>query len=240
MNPRQSAEPLTDRHRVGERLERVGRIGQAVDDGDRRVRRELLDLGLVERADHDRAEEPREHEGGVAGRLASRQLEIGGGHVQGHAAELGDPDLRADPGPRRRLAEDEADGAAGEDAELLAPCPLHLQLAGEVEREEQLVGAPRRDAGVAPSLQRVGDPDVRHAAMLRRPAITAGRSPARGPGHVRVTACLASRMPSTSRSRTSSARRSSTSRLPSTTTRRRSRSSPRTSTARRWRSGITR
>ena len=241
MNARHAAEALTDRHRVGERLERVGRIGQAVDDRDRRVRRELLDLGLVERADHDRAEEPREHERGVAGRLAPRELEVGGGHVEGHAAELRDPDLRADPGARRRLAEDEADGAAGEDAQLLAPCPLDLQLVGEVEREEQLVAGstPRRGCSSVPSACRGSRCPPRSDATSTRDS-RSGQSSARRLGplesrHVSLHGC-----PQRADRRTSSARRSSTSRSPSTTTRRRCRSSPRTSTARRSRSGTTR
>ena len=54
------------RHRVGERLQRVGRVGEPVDDRDRRVLGELVDLGLVERADHDRAQEAREDERRVA------------------------------------------------------------------------------------------------------------------------------------------------------------------------------
>ena len=129
------AEALADRHRVGERLQRMGEVREPVDDRDRGVLGELVDLGLVERPDHDRAQEPREDERGVARRLAARELEVGGGDVQRHAAELGDPDLGAEPRARRRLAEDQPDRAARQDAELLAPGPLDLQLVGEVERE---------------------------------------------------------------------------------------------------------
>ena len=113
------SEALPDRHRVGERLQRVGRVGEAVDDRDRGVLRELVHLGLVERADQDRAQEAGEDERGVARRLPARELEVGRRHVERHPAELGDPHLGADPRPRRRLAEDEPDRAARQDPQLL-------------------------------------------------------------------------------------------------------------------------
>ena len=140
------------------------RVGEPVDDGDRRVLGELVYLGLVEGADEDRAQEARKHERGVAGRLAAGQLEVGGGHVEGHAAELGDADLGADPGPRGRLAEDEADRATGEDPQLPPPRALHLELVGEVEGRHELVGAPVGDAGEAPSLE--GFRDSGHRAIV--------------------------------------------------------------------------
>ena len=90
-----------------------------------------------------------------------------GGHVERHPAELGDPDLGADPGARRGLAEDEPDGSAGEDAELLPTRALDLQLVREIERQPQLVGAPVGDAREATALERVRD--ARHGAMLVSP-----------------------------------------------------------------------
>ena len=158
------AEALPDRHRVGERLERMGRVGEPVDDRDRRVLRELVDLGLVERADRDRAQEAREDERGVAGRLAARELEVCRRDVERHPAELGDPDLRADPCPRRRLAEDEPDGATGQDPQLPPARALDLELVREVERRAELVGAPVGDPREAPALERVGDPG--HGAIV--------------------------------------------------------------------------
>ena len=158
------AEALTDRHRVGERLERVRDVCEAVDDGDRRVLCVLVHLGLVERADQDRAEEAGEHERRVAGRLAARELEVGGGDVERHAAELGDPHLGADPRPRGRLAEDQPDRSARKQAQLAAPRALDLQLVGQVERESELVRAPVGDPREVPALEGVGD--ARHGAML--------------------------------------------------------------------------
>ena len=50
--PGQLAEAFSQGHGVGESLERMGVVGQAVDDGDRRMLGELLDLRLVVGADH--------------------------------------------------------------------------------------------------------------------------------------------------------------------------------------------
>ena len=140
----EAAEPLADRHRVGERLQRVGEVGEPVDDRDRRMLGERVDLGLVEGADQERADEAREDERRVAVALAARELQIGGGQVQRHPAELGDPDLEADAGAGRRLVEDHPDRPAGQHAQLLAARPLLLQLVGEVERELELVRATSR------------------------------------------------------------------------------------------------
>jgi hypothetical protein len=163
-DPRERPEALADRHRVGERLQWMGCVGEAVDDGDRRVLRELVDLCLVEGADHDAAQEAGEDERGVARRLPARELEVGGGDVERHAAQLRDPDLGADPRPCRRLAEDEPHGSPREDPKLTAARALDLQLVGEVERCPELVGAPVRDKREAPSLERLGDP--RHGAIV--------------------------------------------------------------------------
>ena len=176
----EAAEPLADRHRVGERLQRMREIGEPVDDRDRGVLGERVDLGLVERADQERADEPREHERGVAVALAAGELQVGGGQVERHAAELRDPDLEADAGAGRRLVEDHPDRAAREHAQLLAPRPLLLQLVGEVERERELVARPVGDARVAAALEAVGD--ARHAWMLtllhawRRPVASLSRA----------------------------------------------------------------
>ena len=71
----------------------------------------------------------------------------------------------------KRVAQSEVHRAAGEDAKLLAAGALHLQLAREIEREQQLVGAPGGDPREAPALERVGDADVRHGLMVLRPLL---------------------------------------------------------------------
>ena len=125
---------------------------------------ELVDLRLLEGADHDRAEEAREHERRVAVALAARELQVGGGKVERHSAELGDADLEADTRPRRRLVEDQPDRPAGEDAQLLPAGALLLQLVGEVERGLELLARPVADPREAAPLQQLGDP--RHGAIL--------------------------------------------------------------------------
>ncbi len=135
----EATEPLADRHRVGECLQRVGEVGEPVDHRDRGVLGERVDLVLVERADQEGADEAREHERRVAVALAARELEVGGGKVERHPAELRDPDLEPDAGAGRRLVEDHPDRPARQHAQLLAAEALLLQLVGEVERELELV-----------------------------------------------------------------------------------------------------
>ena len=181
----EAAVPLPDRHRVRERLQRMGEIREPVDHRDRRMLGERVDLGLVERADQERADEPREHERGVAVALAAGELEVGGGKVERHPAELCDPDLEGDAGAGRGLVEDHPDRAAGEDAQLLAPRPLLLQLVGEVERELELRPRPVGDPRVAAALEVVGDaghadasPQPPSARLLPRAGrVEAGRHP---------------------------------------------------------------
>ena len=70
----EAPEPLANRHRVGKRLERVGEVGEAVDDRDRGVLGEGVDLCLVECADQERADEAREHERRVPVAFAACEL----------------------------------------------------------------------------------------------------------------------------------------------------------------------
>ena len=65
-DPRDTSEPLADRHHVCERLARVVVVREPVDDRNGRVRGQLVDVRLVERPDQDRVEIPREDDGGVA------------------------------------------------------------------------------------------------------------------------------------------------------------------------------
>ncbi len=140
-------------------------IGEAVDHGDRGVLGELVDLGLVERPDHQSREEPREHERGVAVGLAACELELGGREEERHAAELRDPDLERDPGPGRGLVEDQADRPTRQHTELGPSCALGLQLVGEAEKRLQLVVRPVGDAREVSSLELGRNPG--HALMLQ-------------------------------------------------------------------------
>ena len=61
-------------------------VGQPVEDRNRRVGRELLDIGLRERSDHDRVEITREDDGRVFDRLAAAQLKVARREVEACAA----------------------------------------------------------------------------------------------------------------------------------------------------------
>ena len=127
--------------------------------------REGVDLGLVEGADQERADEAREDERRVAVALAAGELEVGGRKVERHTAELGDPDLEPDAGPGRRLVEDHPDRPPGQHPQLLAAEPLLLQLVRQVERDLELVARPVRHAGVVAALEAVGD--ACHSGIVR-------------------------------------------------------------------------
>jgi hypothetical protein len=182
-NALERAEAFADGHRVRERLQRVCRVGEPVDHGDARMFGELLDLGLCERPDQDCAHEAREHERRVPAALAAGELQVGRRYVHGHAAELGYSYLGADARARRRLVEDERDGAAREHAQLLTAGPLDLQLVSDVERQLQLLARPGGDARIAPAFERFGDPG--HAAMLPGSPSEGGAPSASGQSFVR-------------------------------------------------------
>ena len=141
------AEPLANRHHVGQRLARVRAVRETVDHWDRRVAGELLDVFLRERADHQPVEVARQHGGGVLQGLATPELKVGGCQVQAHSAELEDADLERDACAGGRLLKDHHQRAAGEEVVLLAPGLPFLEVVGQVERLQQLVAAPVGDAG---------------------------------------------------------------------------------------------
>ncbi len=113
---------------------------------------ELLDLRLVEGADHEGGKEAREHDRGVAIRLTSRELKLCGGQEERHSAELGDPDLERHTRACRGLVKDEADRATGQHAQLSTSRALRLQLVREVKEGLDLAARPGCDAREAASL----------------------------------------------------------------------------------------
>ena len=62
---------LLDREQVGEHLTGMEVIGECIDDGDIHPLGYLLDLLLLERADHDGIHEALEHQRGVLDRLTT-------------------------------------------------------------------------------------------------------------------------------------------------------------------------
>ena len=122
---------------------------------------ELVHLVLAERPDHDRRQEPREDEGGVAVRLAARELELSGGQEERHPPELRDPDLERDARPRRRLVEDQPDRSTGEHSQLGSARALGLELVGEIQQGLELVPTPVRHAREVATLEASGTPGIR-------------------------------------------------------------------------------
>jgi hypothetical protein len=145
---------LLESHHVGHDLAGMRDIGQAVDDGHRRVLGQLADLTDVVGAQHDRVDVARQHAGGVLGRLAAAHLHVLRGQHDGVAAHLADPDLEGDAGAGRGLLEDQRDGPAVERTPRDAAA---LRLAAELEHAPQRRGVmvhdleemPRRRARLA-------------------------------------------------------------------------------------------
>ncbi len=109
-------------------------IRQTVDDRDGAVLRQILDVGLLERADHHAVEVAREDADGVLHRFAARDLHIVCVEERAVAAELVRADLERRARARGRLLEDECHGLAVEilvrDAVLL----LVFQIGRDVEQ----------------------------------------------------------------------------------------------------------
>ena len=79
-------------------------------------------------ADRDRVDHPRQHQRGVARRLAARELQLALAQHQRVAAQLGHADLERDPRARRGLVEHERDAAPLERARR-QPVALELERA---------------------------------------------------------------------------------------------------------------
>ena len=156
------AQLLADRHHVGDRLAGVELVGEPVDDGDVGVLGELVDVGLLERADHDPVEVAGEHHRGVLDRLAAAELQVAGGEVEARPAELRDADLEAHARARGRLLEDHPERAALEQPMRHPLALARLQPVGVVEDEHELLGRPVVDAEEVTALQVGGN----HARIL--------------------------------------------------------------------------
>ena len=94
---------------------------------------------------HDRVEVAGQDVGDVPDRLAVPEPDLGAGQVDGMAAELLDRELEGNARPQRRLLEQQADAAAGEERFVDVALALVLQPVGEVEDGEQLLAAPVGD-----------------------------------------------------------------------------------------------
>ena len=97
--------------------------------------RELLDGRLRPGAHADRVDVAREHERGVAQRLAARELQLVAAQDQRMPAELDDADLEGQPRARRGLLEDQRDRPL---RERVGAARRALQLERAVEQRVEL------------------------------------------------------------------------------------------------------
>src|SRR5215216_1252010 len=141
-------------------------IGEAVYDGYLGGVGELLDLLVVEGADHDGVYVAGEDAAGVRGGLALAHLYLLRAQGEGMSAELVHPDLEGDAGAIGGLLEDHRERLAEERPEGDAGSPQSLYLGGLVEDEAHLAGLELGEGeAVAPG---DGRGDLRAFLLLRR------------------------------------------------------------------------
>ena len=104
--PRSCAEPLGDGEQVGQHLAGVGGVGERVHHRHRGPAGHLLQLVVLEGADHQRVEVAGEHAGRVADGLAAAELRVARGEHHLRRARAGERPPRTRPGcgwrPSRR------------------------------------------------------------------------------------------------------------------------------------------
>ena len=108
----ETTEGLVDRQHVGHRLAWVGQVGQGVDDRHGGVTREFLDGRVRVGPDRQGVDVLADHAREVGEAFAAAHADVLVAEEDRAAAELGDRRLEADPGPERRLLEDQAQRAA--------------------------------------------------------------------------------------------------------------------------------
>ncbi len=133
--PGQLAELLLQGHDVRQGLAGMVVVGQGVDDRDRGIARQLLDLGLLEGPNRESREIARQDSGRIGDGLAAAELQLIGTEGDGQHAQAPGRGLEADSCPRRRLVEDEPDAPAGE---RVPGHPLdRLELTGKFQVDEK-------------------------------------------------------------------------------------------------------
>ncbi|MNW03384.1 hypothetical protein D3C71_1993110 [compost metagenome] len=83
---------------IRQHLARMREIAQSIDDRNRSVARQILDLVMAEGADHDAVEVPRHNLCRIGNRLAAPQLNIVPAEEQGVSAQLVHANLEGYPG----------------------------------------------------------------------------------------------------------------------------------------------
>src|SRR3954451_20458140 len=123
---------------VGDDLTRMILVGQSIDHRNARMRREALYDALLEGADHDDIDHPRQHFGDVLDRLAAAELRGARAQEDCGAAELRHTRFERYPRARRALLEDHAQGLAPQRLIELAIAMIALQQAGPLEQIGEL------------------------------------------------------------------------------------------------------
>ena len=121
------SERLADGLEVGQDLAGMLRIGQRVDGRDPAQPRKILHVFLGKRPNHRPVQHAPHHPRRVGDRLPAPELDVVGGKKHHVPAQLPDPDLETDPGPRGRLAENEPPTLVPQGMlRMAAPIGLHL------------------------------------------------------------------------------------------------------------------
>src|SRR6266702_1492473 len=131
------AEALGDGEEVGEELAGVGRVGERVHHRHGGARRHLLQLLVLEGADHERVEVTRQDAGGVLDRLPAPELRVLRREHDAMCAELVRAHLERDAGARGGLLEDEPERHPGE--RTRAALAEQLPLRAALDELEQLL-----------------------------------------------------------------------------------------------------
>ena len=106
---------LPDSHKIRQHLAGMAEVGEAVDDGDRAVFRQILHLLLGKGADHDAVAVAADNPCGILHRLPPANLADGVGEKQCVASQLEHPYLEGYPGAGRVFGEDHGQGLALQD-----------------------------------------------------------------------------------------------------------------------------
>ena len=124
---------LPNGHQVGQDLAGVGKVGEAVDDGDGGVFRQLLHLLLAVGADHDTVTVPGQDPGGVLNGLPPADLALLAREEEGVPPQLVHAHLEGHPGPGGVLLKDHGQGFSLEIVVDEAVLLVVLHLVGHVE-----------------------------------------------------------------------------------------------------------
>ncbi|AHZ22785.1 hypothetical protein BM92_09080 [Haloferax mediterranei ATCC 33500] len=124
-NPRrlhflERADVFADGEQVGERLTRVGVVGQAVDDGCAGVFGDFEQVVVVEQAGHDGVAVATQHAGRIGERFAVAELDVFGAEKERVTAQLGHPRFEGDTRAGARLLEEHRQRRSGQSRLVVA------------------------------------------------------------------------------------------------------------------------